>query len=506
MLNHLVLDQKPTPSTSLESFLERGVQLEVRTLKYSELWFSGLSGSDVEDESDESDSDDDSEMMIDCNRSKRDDFSAEKPDKKLGYLHYEANDDNPEAVKTICNSIPSHPYGLGEVKIEPDLRMRIQRMGIPEDNGSEQTSTNGTEACLVNINTGLQAPEPVFIQGPVLQYPTFFGSMFWMQCERSTISCQDKLLVGFNVKGFNIICYSGTTFYIPELERMVDARSLYCEEETRNPFITAEVQTTTIPCGNGEGLFQYIGFTTAEGTFIPYIQSCYNINMESAIYTTHSIRGIAMEYAIPEGRRPSFKTPGTGIHFKRGSYTQKQQNTYLQRGHLTPHADGIFRSWRWATYFYINVVPMWQGINNGNWAKVEDEVRKMADRLREDVLIFTGAHHVLELPLVNVGQMPIFLEYVGVPVPKWLWKIIKSPRTDSGIAFITYNNPFPPQDNMPIMDPLCLDVCHLYGWLRDSFSDNTKGYTYCCIIRQLMDAIPTIPAEADASRVLGYLA
>lgn len=82
-----------------------------------------------------------------------------------------------------------------------------------------------------------------------------------------------------------------------------------------------------------------------------------------------------------ESSRPAFKTAGMPGHVRPAvSYTQASQierfsdllgsealaemyinsGSFLSRGHLTPDADGIFRSWQFTTYFFTNAAPKWQ--------------------------------------------------------------------------------------------------------------------------------------------------
>ena len=167
--------------------------------------------------------------------------------------------------------------------------------------------------------------------------------------------------------------------------------------------------------------------------------------------------------------------------------------TYLARGHLAPDGDFIFVSWQFSTYYYINTVPQWQSINNANWKHIESVVRSTADKLKKDVTIFTGGFDVLKL-----NNKKISLEPDGLDVPKWSWKVIKVADENSGIAFLTYNNPF--ATSAP--NTLCPDICNNHGWDWKERKTFAKGYTVCCRISDLMNAIPTIPTEARTDKTL----
>ncbi|KAL1397666.1 hypothetical protein pipiens_009593 [Culex pipiens pipiens] len=369
--------------------------------------------------------------------------------------------------------------------------------------------------CLVNLRNDLTSPEPVFLRGNQLWAPNG-AALLWNSGEATTISCQNGQLNGFGVSTASLTCQAGTTFTIGGTQ--VDSRALTCTQR-----ITGDLDATTTACAGGAGQFRNIGFRLTDGQLVTYIQSCYNVNTASVIYTRHIIPGRAINHAISESYRPSFKVAGTAGHVSPAtSYTTAQQrvrlaallgsqeqadrfittSSYMSRGHLAPDADGIFRSWQWATYFYVNVAPQWQQTNGGNWLVVENAARNIAGRLQEDVLIFNGAHGVMTLPHVNGQQIPITLEAGGIEAPKWYWKIIKSPNTNSGIALITNNDPF--RTSMPAAEMLCTDVCATYGWANANYGNFARGYTYCCTVASLMQAIPAIPAEAAVANVLRF--
>lgn len=240
----------------------------------------------------------------------------------------------------------------------------------------------------------------------------------------------------------------------------------------------------------------------------------------SVRYTRHIIPGRAIDYSVIESSRPAFKSAGTPAHISPAtSYTQANQlirltallgseqqaakfiypNSFFARGHLSPDADGIFRSWQFSTYFYTNAAPQFQVVNAGNWLRVENAARSKAGSSQADLIIFTGNQGILTLPHLDGREIPISLESGGIEVPKWFWKIIKNPATNQGIALVTLNNPFATS-----VESLCSDVCGSFGWANVNFADYSKGYTYCCTVQTLMAAVPGIPSEAAVGGVLTF--
>lgn len=170
---------------------------------------------------------------------------------------------------------------------------------------------------------------------------------------------------------------------------------------------------------------------------------------------------------------------------------------------MAPDGDGIFRSWSFTTYWYTNAAPKWQVINNGNWVRVENAVRRKAAAMEIDLVIYTGTFGILSLPDINNNQVQITLEGGGnIEVPKWFWKIIRNPLTDEGIALITLNNPF--VDSIANSERLCTDICRVTGWFQEAFQDFSRGFTTCCSVIDLGFTINFIPDEAIARGILHF--
>lgn len=255
-----------------------------------------------------------------------------------------------------------------------------------------------------------------------------------------------------------------------------------------------------------------IGFNQERG-FATLIEVCYSKKRASSIFTIHTIHGKTIKNAMKSSTRPStFKTaevpsnisPATSftkvkqlerftqIFESRDKAEEYLNKTYLARGHLSPDGDMIFFSGQFSTYFYINVVPQFQSINNGNWKHIESATRTKAAQLKRDLLVFTGGYEVLKL-----NNKKITLENNGLEVPKWTWKIIKDIEANAGIAFITLNNPFSSS-----ITNLCNDVCIENGWDWKERKSFTKGYSICCKVNDFMSINEAIPETARVSNVL----
>jgi DNA/RNA endonuclease G (NUC1) len=305
-----------------------------------------------------------------------------------------------------------------------------------------------------------------------------------------------------------IFCLSGDSFNVNNERRSISEFN-ECSSQ-----ISGNAINLNRRCAEN-GSFINIGFQLSEGKgFVNLIDVCYDKKKGSSIYTRHILHGKSIKNAMKSSLRPStFKTVEVPSNIEASkSFTKANQlkrfedifndrvkaqeflnKTYLARGHLAPDGDFLFVSWQFATYYYINTVPQWQSINNANWKYVEGSLRAKAHKLKEDCVIFTGGFEVLKL-----NNRKISLEPDGLEVPKWTWKVVKVLSSNSGIAFVTYNNPF--VSSAPVN--LCQDICKDFGWDWKDRKTFTKGYTICCSVLDLMNAILTVPAEAQVERIL----
>ncbi|XP_050074967.1 uncharacterized protein LOC126562491 [Anopheles maculipalpis] len=368
--------------------------------------------------------------------------------------------------------------------------------------------------CTINVKTDLTFPEPVFLKNNNLWVPKN-GQLTWALGESNIVACPRSNVINTLLDNALITCVGGTTFLLNGLP--VNVSSIVCTKP-----VTGDHQLTSTGCGNG-GTIRNIGFDVLGVGFVKHFSVCYNAQTASVIYTKHTVNGDSIADSIVESYRPSFKVTGVPSSvLVDSSYTIKSQQTrlaellgsstqaakfvntasYLARGHMTPDADGIFRTWQWDTYFYVNVAPQFQKVNGGNWLTIEKIVRNTADRLQSDVLVYTGTFDVLTLPHANGTQIPITLSANGIIAPKWTWKIIKAPSTDSAIAFVTNNDPY--RTSILPSEVLCSDICQQYGWYNTLFETFARGFTYCCSVQSLVVKVDSVPNEAIAANVLAY--
>lgn len=169
----------------------------------------------------------------------------------------------------------------------------------------------------------------------------------------------------------------------------------------------------------------------------------------------------------------------------------------MSRGHLTPDADFIFTFEQFATYFYLNVAPQFQVINQGNFLKVEKIARNLAASLKSDLQIVTGTFGVLKLKNVKTGQwksMFLDTENEKIAVPEYYYKILFDPSSNSSLVLLTSNNPFLKSRNDLV--EICPNICSYAGVSQKETLENfKKGYTYCCSLDDFRNKVNSIPYD-----------
>lgn len=126
---------------------------------------------------------------------------------------------------------------------------------------------------------------------------------------------------------------------------------------------------------------------------------------------------------------------------------------------------------------------------------MENAVRNLAISRDVKLTIYTGTFDILELLDINGVRQKIFLEFDAnnnglIPVPKYYWKLIHDPVSNTATAVLGINNP---HDKVTSADVICPDVCSQVPWVTWTLTDVYKGYTFCCTAAELRKAINFAP-------------
>jgi DNA/RNA non-specific endonuclease len=244
------------------------------------------------------------------------------------------------------------------------------------------------------------------------------------------------------------------------------------------------------------------------GSFLPLIDLCHHLPSGSTLYAKHTVYGQSVKHSMPTFTGGTFRTDFLDPVFTNGavkiadSYTIATQKKtfpgkigdlatqmYYAKGHLNPNNDALFRSWGDATYYYMNTVPQWQAINNGNWKRIEVAVQAEADRIRNNVEVFSGGFY----------QTNLKLHPSGVKIPTWTYKVVVRPAVvaggisfqRAGIALLTLNDVYATTATKP--NNPCVDLCEHLGWLKGEDRINfLKGYTICCSVSDFQNKVQSL--------------
>ncbi|KAH8291081.1 hypothetical protein KR054_008398, partial [Drosophila jambulina] len=158
-------------------------------------------------------------------------------------------------------------------------------------------------------------------------------------------------------------------------------------------------------------------------------------------------------------------------------YLPSAGSLVINRGHLVASADFLFADQMGSTFRYLNVVPQFKSINDGNWEQIERWVRSQVPP-SSYFRVKSGGIGILELPDVNGAYQAAFLAGSKIPVPEWTYKVVRDGHGNGLYVFLTYNNTF--ERERPQCPAICRQVnCPL------SLPDNAyNGFTFCCDPKQ----------------------
>lgn len=173
---------------------------------------------------------------------------------------------------------------------------------------------------------------------------------------------------------------------------------------------------------------------------------------------------------------------------------------YLARGHLAANCDFVYEAQQKATYYYVNAVPQWQSFNNGNWKKMESDLRSYAGRNGLHLFVVAGTFGVLELPHERTHKLTkLYLSTRSpgrkvVPVPKFMFKLAFDLKGARGAVFIGMNNPY--QSHVEF---ICADKSDRMRWLKWDKGNGTKGFSYACEISDFKRVVRDLPFDLKAT-------
>ncbi|XP_022231753.2 uncharacterized protein LOC111080439 [Drosophila obscura] len=155
------------------------------------------------------------------------------------------------------------------------------------------------------------------------------------------------------------------------------------------------------------------------------------------------------------------------------TYLRSARDLVINRGHLVASADFLFLDQMGSTFRYLNVVPQFKSINDGNWEKIERWVRSIVPP-STPFRVKSGGIGTLMLPDRSGVFQQAFLSGSKIPVPEWTYKVVRDVSGRGLYVFLTYNCTFQRER------PQVLDICKPVSCPLSLPNTPHDGFTYCC--------------------------
>ncbi|EDW81499.1 uncharacterized protein Dwil_GK10991 [Drosophila willistoni] len=253
-----------------------------------------------------------------------------------------------------------------------------------------------------------------------------------------------------------------------------------------NPMFPGATVVTDNTCGQ---TMYSIGYTINNHRMELY-RACYDRTNVRAHFTVHSVYAksfyprrpctqFTRDGVLTEADANSFLTRNIFRTFRRlfgnrQTYIPNDRTVVINRGHLAPSADFLFGDQMCATFKYVNVVPQFKAINDGNWETIERWVRNQITG-EARLNIKTGTVGTLSLNQTPTRRRQVILGTATKnPVPEWMYKRVRTATNQPLAIFVTYNNIYATRR------PPAPSICNSVPCPVTLVDTARAGYTYCC--------------------------
>ncbi|XP_041968665.1 uncharacterized protein LOC121725679 [Aricia agestis] len=368
--------------------------------------------------------------------------------------------------------------------------------------------------CNLSLRADFGTPAPVYLRNGELLSPGADGGVSLRRAERLQVACPGtkKYVVVANqstgADSIDIKCVRNSTFQAVGGSWVGGLREVTC---TQPPWYGAE---DVGACSGGNRLYR-VGYRVSGELHARY-SACFDRGrlhtlyvrellspannylqngsrtgfIEGELFAKHSMNRL---YKLEHQRRRFDELLGPGMGAK---YVTKTQ--FLSRGHLAARADFPLVAEQRASFHYVNTAPQWQRGNAGDWAALEEALRRRVHSSGAPVTVYTGTWGVSTLPDARGQDTELYLDVDTnnngvVPVPLYFYKVVHDEANRTAVAFISINSSY---YNSSRVDELtfCADVCDenpQYRWLRWRPRDGT--HSFCCTYQDFARKIQNLP-------------
>nr|UVJ48450.1 dsRNase2 [Hyphantria cunea] len=298
--------------------------------------------------------------------------------------------------------------------------------------------------CVLSLKHDFGSPGPVLIRNGRYLEPEVGGDFKFRRSETVLVACpgdRQRVILNNETSGYDAIeahCIINSTFRVDR--KILQFKNIRCKSQ---PFFTTEKTNGT--CASESELYG-VGYKI-KNVFYPLYSACFDKNLLHTHYVRHQLspKSIYMQTGL---KRPKFvegdlfdKVSISSIYKLNNQKSRLDvilgtnmgdkylsQNQALTRGHLAARADYTTSAETRATFHYVNTAPQWKRGNAGDWAALEDALRRRVQAYGSEILVFTGAHGVMTLPDKRDRMKEIYLHTDAnnneqLPVPMYFYKV-----------------------------------------------------------------------------------